>query len=51
MPLNLIVNLVPPPPPSGGLPRGRVYQLRNISMAIEILDWLRFTYVFENRSA
>eukprot|EP01047_Picozoa_sp_COSAG01_P093793 COSAG01_NODE_24843_length_764_cov_1.425564_1_plen_64_part_00 len=23
----------------------RHYQLRNISMATEILDWLRFTYV------
>ena len=25
-----------------------LYDLRNISMAIEILDWLRFTYIFEN---
>ena len=24
------------------------YHLRNISMATEILDWLRFTYGFEN---
>jgi hypothetical protein len=26
----------------------QLHHLRNISMAAEILDWLRFTYGFEN---